>query len=214
MKYDMKEIITPSNGINIDRHLISLGFMELYALAEFFDHKAEECRARASYFESRQASSDSFKRELQYMRDELPRVVAKQLRHGHTLDTAIQKTAEITAIPCDTIEIHWTYFTRAKRRRDRENRNKLIVQLAEYGLSNDAIGKRLRLHPNSVSRIISETAGYGFRRGRHPYLYEAHKERRQASRSLPLFLRSKTIACLETTKNSKFPSREKTLTKA
>lgn len=172
-----ENIVTPINGVNIDTNFVDFSYTQLYAMAEFFEEQANMCRSRAVYFESRTVSTSKIHKELKYYREELPRFVRRYLRQGYNLDEAIKKASEVSEIPADTVEIYWIYFTRAKRAAEKKRRNDLILYLAEYGFCNQAIGKRVKMHEKSVSRVISQNAPSDFVRGRNSFKFKAQQYR-------------------------------------
>lgn len=165
-------ILTPASGINIDANFTGFNAASLHALADFFEDQATLARGRAIHYETHDQATKKVHKDLKYYREQLPKFVRRYLRRGYELDDAIALASDVSKIPFDTVQIHWTYFVRAKRKKDIMKRNKLIIQLAEMGFSNQAIGRRFDLHENSVSRIISTFASDDFRRGRFKDRFE------------------------------------------
>jgi len=79
------------------------------------------------------------------------------LRQGHSLSDALEKTATSLNVPFGSVERSWQRFLHDKSLYELRRRNTLIIELAALGLTNADIGKKVGLHCNTVSRIISKT---------------------------------------------------------
>lgn len=82
------------------------------------------------------------------------RIVIRHLRKGCTLDEALEKTADDIGAPIDSVKRTWRRFCNDKSIYELRRRNRLIIELASFGFTNAQIGRKVNLHPNSVSRII------------------------------------------------------------
>lgn len=135
-----------------DDKLRFLDHITLNDLADFFDGQAENCRQKAiqqafSNDEKKAAGIDFIIRT--------PRIVMRHLKTGCTLHEAIRKTAHETSVPETSIKNAWKRFCYDKSLYEMKRRNRLILELATMGFSNADIGRKVNLHPNSVSRIIT-----------------------------------------------------------
>jgi len=149
--------------LSIDETLVDLDFNSLFRLAEWHEKQATVARARAHRLEQRKATDMHIDREIKYLQT-LPQYVMKYLRQGHDLDGAIKLAADHTDCPPLTVRARWKKFISIKNSADMAQRNRLIKDLAEFGLTNEQIGKRVALHKNSVSRLLSKT---NVKRNRH-----------------------------------------------
>ena len=141
------------NITKIDQNLNQMDHLSLRDLADFFENQAEMCREHAHKnaltTDEQQSGAIDF-----LMRT--PRIVMRYLRAGCTLDEALQKTAECTHAPIGSIQRAWRRFLADKSTYELRRRNRLILELASMGFKNADIGRKLGLHPNSVSRIIGQ----------------------------------------------------------
>lgn len=130
-------------------------YLSLEDMAQFFEEQAETLREQAANQisttdEARQANAIDFLYRS-------PRIVMRFLNKGESLEFAIEKTAQETGAPVVSIERAWRRFTQDKNLYTLRRRNRLILELVAMGFTNADIGRKVNLHPNSVSRIIAQT---------------------------------------------------------
>lgn len=136
--------------------------MTLQDMAEFFERHADICREQAA--QNAASEAEMIAAGINYLLA-APRIVRRYLRQGYCLEKAAEKTAIQENLPLPSVMSSWRRFCHDKSRYELARRNTLIIELAALGLSNADIGKRVNLHPNSVSRIISN-ARKAYRYGR------------------------------------------------
>lgn len=137
----------------LHKNLARLDHLSLNDLANFFEDQAEICRHEAV----KSATSDLEKQAagINYLVN-APRLIMRHLKQGHRLNDALKSTSEELKVPLSSIQRTWERFTHDKSIYELKRRNRLIIELAALGFSNSDIGKKVNLHPNSVSRIISK----------------------------------------------------------
>lgn len=138
----------------VDETLLDLDHKDLYRLAEWHEKQAGVLRSRAYRLEERADDSVRIDRRLRFFQ-QLPRAVQTYLRHGHALPDALGLVARDNGVPVATVENYWRKFISGKSKRDKGERNTLMLDLAALGLTNPKIGERVGLHEKSVSRILS-----------------------------------------------------------
>lgn len=141
------------NMVKIDDELRQLDRYSLADLAEYFDKQAEICRQKA--LEDTENAAEKQAGAVDFLM-RTPRIVMRHLRLGCTLTEAQQKTAALTGAPLGSIENAWSRFCSDKSTYELRRRNRVILELAGMGFANADISRKMALHPNSVSRIISQ----------------------------------------------------------
>ena len=139
-----------------------LDHLSLKDMAEYFEHQADYCRHQA--VKSARSEVETVAAGASYLVT-APRIVSRYLRKGESLEYALERTAKSLSVPFETIERTWKRFLCDKSLYELRRRNTLILELACLGLTNADIGRKVNLHPNSVSRIIS-SARSDYRHGR------------------------------------------------
>lgn len=129
-----------------------LDHMTLNDMAEYFEQQAELCRQKSaehafSELERNCAGMDYLTRT--------PRIVSRFLRQGCSRSEAFFEASKATGAPLEVIERAWSRFCHDKSIYELKRRNRLILELAAFGMTNADIGRKVHMHPNSVSRIIS-----------------------------------------------------------
>lgn len=130
-----------------------LDYSTLNDLANFFEAHAESCREKAALQVFDDGERNAAAIDCLIIS---PRIVMRFLRQGCTLSEAQEKTAEDIAAPLELIERSWKRFCYDKSLYELKRRNRLVLELAALGFTNADIGKKVNLHSNSVSRIISK----------------------------------------------------------
>ena len=165
-------------AVKIDTDLLNLGFHDLHTVADYFDKQVDIKRARAFRSEYAATLQDRLHIREKFLSGDIPKMVYKQLRRGMGEKRAFEEVATIAGIPARTVEVRWINYCKARKKRALRDRNTKIYELAVLGHSNDEIGKRFNLHPNSVSRIISQEKKKSSRPvNAHPARYEVRKRR-------------------------------------
>jgi len=139
-----------------------LDHMTLSDMAEYFEGQAEIMRHKAA--QNAAGDSERIAAGIDYLLS-APRLVRRSLRQGYKLEQAIELAAKEMKAPLGSIKASWGRFCADKTTYELNRRNTLIIELAGLGLTNAQIGKRVNLHANSVSRIISN-ARKSYRLGR------------------------------------------------
>ncbi len=129
-------------------------YLSLEDMAQFFDEQAEVCRLQAS--EQKPVMDDMKQAAAMDFLMRSPRITMRYLNEGNSLKEAIEKTAKKIGAPVKSINRAWYRFTHDKSLYEMRRRNRLILELATMGFTNADIGRKVNLHPNSVSRIISK----------------------------------------------------------
>ncbi|MBL4761668.1 MAG: hypothetical protein JKY93_03100 [Gammaproteobacteria bacterium] len=137
----------------VHQSLTRLDQLSLSDLAEYFDEQAELCRQEA--VKTAKSELERQAAGINYIVSS-PRIVMRHLKQGCTRDEALEKTAVIMGIPHGSIERTWMRFLSDKNIKELKRRNTLIIELVAMGFSNADIGRKVNLHPNTVSRIISK----------------------------------------------------------
>lgn len=128
--------------------------LSLRDMADFFEHQAELIRNQSNYI----VAKNNVQARQSVAIDILitsPRIVLRLLQTGQSLQEAQINAAKEIGAPVSTIENGWKRFCYDKSHYELKRRNRLILELAAMGFSNSDIGKKVFLHPNSVSRIIT-----------------------------------------------------------
>lgn len=139
--------------------------LSLRDMADFFERQAELIRQQSDQI----AANNNIQARHASAVDTLirsPRIVLRFLQRGCTLVEAQNQAAKTIGVPVGSIERAWKRFCFDKSHYELKRRNRLIIELAAMGFTNADIGKKVFLHPNSVSRIITK-ARASFRAGRH-----------------------------------------------
>ena len=122
-------------------------------MADFFELNAEMFRQMA--FDKRR-DMDKQTERAGMMIEALPREVLRHIEKDYVdRSTAIQRVSDEYNLPYKTVEGCYSRFTSRRSAHASRMRNRVIIELAALGFTNAQIGKRVDLHPNSVSRIIS-----------------------------------------------------------
>jgi hypothetical protein len=138
----------------IDVMLMDVPYPALYKLAAWHDKQATIIRAWAHRLELSSEMKGQVDKRHKFLQ-QLPATVAKYLRQGIQLQTAIVMTSQHANVPIETVEARWRDWINNKNGQSLDERNRLIVDLSSI-LKNAQIGERVGMHPNSVSRIISQ----------------------------------------------------------
>ena len=138
---------------NLNEKLKYVDSYTLNDLANYMEKQAEELRAQAAEQAINQSEKNSFAVD-HIIRT--PRIVMRYLKTGCTLIEAKTKAANDCSLPIGTIDNAWSRFCMDKSNYELKRRNRLILELACLGFTNSDIGKKVGLHPNSVSRIITK----------------------------------------------------------
>lgn len=137
---------------NTDNMLSQVDHFSLNDFAEFLERSADQVRELAVKNsikpEEQQAGAIDFLLRT-------PRIVMRHLKSGHSLDDAMALTAKETGAPVGSINRAWRRFCQDKSLYELRRRNRLIIELAAMGFTNAQIGKKVNMHPHSISRIIS-----------------------------------------------------------
>ncbi len=136
-----------------DKSLSRLDHLSLRDLAEFFETQADLCRNEA--VKNLTNEQERIASGINYL-NTIPRVIMRFLKTGCTLKEAISNAANDVNAPIGSVERSWNRFLSDKSVYELRRRNNLIIELACLGFSNSDIGKKVYLHANSVSRIISQ----------------------------------------------------------
>lgn len=139
------------NIVKIDEELNQVDHISLRDLADFFEKQAEILRHKS--MQDSKSNDEQTAGAIDFLL-RTPRIVMRHLKTGCTREEALQRTADLTGAPLATIERAWKRFLYDKSDYELRRRNRLILELAALGLKNADIGKKMNLHPNSVSRII------------------------------------------------------------
>ena len=142
-----------SNLIEIHQNLSKLDHLSLNDLAEYFDYQAELCRQEA--VKTAMSEQERQAAGINYIVTS-PRIVMRHLKAGYTRDEALERCANELNVPYGSIERSWKHFLHDKSRHELQRRNTLIIELVALGFSNADIGRKVALHPNTVSRIVSK----------------------------------------------------------
>lgn len=127
--------------------LFALDPEALRAVARYHSNMAKMARALAKERDARHRASFKFRRQL------------RDAPFGAGLGTLAveigdQAAAAKYATVKSTATLHRKTVERQERKARREERNRMVMQLASRGWKNVRIGKRLHIHANTVSRII------------------------------------------------------------
>ena len=131
-------------------------------IAEYFEGQAEIMRHKAA--QNAAGDAERIAAGINYLLS-APRLVRRSLRKGYNLEQALEIAAKEMQAPISSVKASWGRFCADKSIYELNRRNTLIIELAGLGLTNAQIGKRVNLHANSVSRIISN-ARKSYRLGR------------------------------------------------
>ena len=105
---------------------------DLLALADEFERKARDYRARASMLQS----NEDMRRETEELMERLwaiPEVVQAHLDKGLCLADAQGAASVETGFRMDTIEVHWRRHLREEKQAARLRRNQTIIGMARKG---------------------------------------------------------------------------------
>ena len=83
-----------------------------------------------------------------------PARVSYYLERGHSLGSAIDKTADDLATFQETIQSHWNRFMRSRKKQETRDRELMVARLAARKLNDQTIASKTGLHVKSVSRIL------------------------------------------------------------
>mgnify|MGYP000536592238 CR=1 FL=1 len=133
--------------------LRNVDHLSLEDMAKFFEEQAEHCRMQAAT-QKIATDGERIAAGMDFI-VRTPRIVIRYLNKGYSLEEAMSRTSTETGAPITSIERAWNRFTHDKSIYETRRRNRLILELAAMGFSNADIGKKVHLHSNSVSRIIS-----------------------------------------------------------
>ena len=127
---------------------------QLFLMADFFESQSMAIRARAVCLAHHSSQSASIDARVEYVAVEGPRAVRRFLRQGKAIHEAIASAAAVTGIRRDAVEWHWTHWCRLRTDAQRAQRDNLMYDMAQVGLSDATIGKAVRLHEKSVARLL------------------------------------------------------------
>lgn len=135
------------------RYLQRLDHMSLNDMADFFEEQADRFRQEA--IGASRTDSERQAAGINYLL-KAPRIVMRFLRQGCSLSEALERASASINVPYESVERSWQRFLHDKSLHELKRRNTLIIELAALGLTNSDIGKKVGLHCNSISRIISK----------------------------------------------------------
>lgn len=129
---------------------------DLEALARAHDGVAESLRRAAIERAGDLARSERARRLIENLA-QLPDAAARLARHaGVAPCAAAQQIGAETGVPAETVAHYMKRRTDELRRLARGRRDREVMRLARLGWSNAEIGRKLALHPSSVSRIVQK----------------------------------------------------------
>lgn len=146
--------LSPQSPTSPQEKLRYVDHLSLEDMAKYFEEQAEHLRMQAA---TQKVSTEG--ERIAVGMDFIvrtPRIIIRFLNKGYSLEEAMQQTEKETNVPIPSIKNAWNRFTHDKSVYEARRRNRLIVELAAMGFTNANIGKKVNLHPNSVSRIISK----------------------------------------------------------
>ena len=135
----------------LNHHLKPLHAETLAALRDYYRDMAAQC-SDLEAIKSRRHE----RKELQGRKAALLSAAARVKRLGADIpeEQAVAAVAEATGLPRETVAANVAQIRRLTEQARRFQRDREIMALARRGHHNAEIGRRVKLHPGTVSRII------------------------------------------------------------
>lgn len=127
---------------------------QLFLMADFFESQSMAIRAHALYLAHKIDAEASIDARQHYLEVEGPRAVRRFLRRGHGLEKAVAEAAAVTGIRLETVL--WHYKQWAKSPEAKSQRENIIYDMAQHGMTDAAIGQAVFMHEKSVSRLLRD----------------------------------------------------------
>lgn len=83
-------------------------------------------------------------------------LIPKMIKSGMKISSAINLLSQQYDIPYENIYAHWKMIRRKFLKDEYQYRQNEIMRLKNAGYSRDEIAHELKIHPNSVSRILQK----------------------------------------------------------
>ncbi len=139
--------------LNMEDMLFELSADQLKAVSSIFRDFADRALSRAFTLDERRKMQNRTRQKIEEYRH-VPEKIIRALENGAELDSACAQIDAEEKAPEGFALAHWNDFIRSSNRAFTARRYQLIYRYAEVGYSNEEIGHKLGLHPNSVSRIL------------------------------------------------------------
>ena len=142
-----------------DPALLNLDYKALFSMADYLHRQSEIVLALARKKQAKEDEKLETERRIMCLQESY-KTVMRMLRRGMSLSEAIEETAKIIQTPITTIEKRWEDFLADTNRTNSRQRHILIRDLSSIGITNVEIGRRLGMHPVTISRILSRAVSY------------------------------------------------------
>lgn len=141
---------------HLDNNFHCLDFKQLHAVANYHEKIAAMMRYKAEQIKEKRLNSAIGDVRLKFFNENLPGLIARQLRSGMSLNEALQEAAFSSGCPVATAKKYWLKSMRDKSKSAVKARNRLIMDMHLIGITNASIADRVDMHPVSVSRLINQ----------------------------------------------------------